>query len=376
MGYVMTIPKAYKDFTYYGRGPVNNYNDRKTSQFIQKYETTVKEQVLNFPKPQAMGNREDVRWCALTKGWLGKTGLVFIATDKMAVSALPYRDLDLATKGHFYELPRPGDTVLHLDAKVSGLGGNSCGQGGPLTKDRAYAKQRNFGFIIRPASKNLDKIANVSGSAKTPLAITRSKTGQVKISAGESQVPLCYTVDNGDVQEFTKPFLLRQAATLKAWYKGEKETSITAMKFSKLERIKTGVVFASSQENSGNNRASNLTDGNPSTIWHTMYSKTVAKYPHWVDFDCGAMRTIKGFTYLPRQDGGNNGDIKEYTIQTSQDGKKWSQIIAKGRFSRDKKEKRIIFSKPVVTRFIRFTALSSQNGQDYAGGAEFSLLAD
>ncbi|MCK5834130.1 MAG: discoidin domain-containing protein, partial [Lentisphaeria bacterium] len=376
IGYSMTIPKEYKEFTYYGRGPINNYNDRESAQFIQKYETTVKEQVLNFPKPQDMGNRENVRWCALTKGWLGKTGAVFIATGDMSVSATPYTDLDLATKGHLYELPKAGDTVLHLDAKVSGLGGNSCGQGGPLSEDRAYASQRNFGFIIRPASKDLDKVANVSGSAKSPLAITRDRGGKVTVSAGKVKDTLCFTLDGGKVQEFKKSFMLRSAGTVTAWYKGSKETSTTTIKFSKIDKIETIVVFTSSQENSGNDSAKNLTDGNPETTWHSMYSVTVAQYPHWVDFDGGDLKTIKGFTYLPRQDGGNNGDIKGYSIQTSLDGKTWSKVIAKGRFSRDKKEKRVLFNKPVKTRFVRFTAVSSQNGQDFAGGAEFSLLAD
>lgn len=62
------------------------------------------------------------------------------------------------------------------------------------------------------------------------------------------------------------------------------------------------VVYASSQE-SGDGDAANLVDGDPSTIWHTMYSVTVAKYPHWVDLDAGEVKEIKGFTYLPRQNG-------------------------------------------------------------------------
>jgi len=376
IGYSMTIPKEYKELTYYGRGPINNYNDRETSQFIQKYETTVAEQVLNFPKPQDMGNREDVRWCALTKGWLGKTGAVFIATGDMAISATPYNDLEMAIKGHKYELPKAGDTVLHLDAKVSGLGGASCGQGGPLTEDRAYASQRNFGFIIRPASRNLDKVANVAGAANSPLAITRTRNGQVNVSAGDTKETLCYTIDGGKTQEFVKPFSLRSAGTITAWYKGKKESTITTIKFKKLEKIVTTVVFTSSEENSGSQSAKNLTDGDPATVWHSMYSVTVAQYPHWVDFDSGDLKTIKGFTYLPRQDGGENGDIKGYKIQSSLDGKTWSKVIAKGRFKRNKKEKRVLFSKPVKARYIRFTATSSQNHQDFAGGAEFSLLAD
>ncbi|MCU4164440.1 discoidin domain-containing protein [Carboxylicivirga caseinilyticus] len=107
-----------------------------------------------------------------------------------------------------------------------------------------------------------------------------------------------------------------------------------------------------------------------------MYSVTVAQYPHWVDLDCGEVKSIKGFTYLPRQDGGRNGDIKDYTIHVSEDGKEWGEPLFKGSFSIDKKEKRVLINKPVKARFIRFAGLSSQNGQDFSGGAEFRVLAE
>ena len=106
-----------------------------------------------------------------------------------------------------------------------------------------------------------------------------------------------------------------------------------------------------------------------------MYSVTVAKYPHWVDLDAGEVRAIKGFTYLPRQDG-SNGNIKNYSIQVSTDGKTWSEPVAQGSFENNLKEKTVHFDKPVKARFIRFTALSEQNGQDYASGAELSILVE
>lgn len=62
----MQVPLGLSQYTYYGRGPWNNYNDRCTGSFIEMYQSTVKEQFVDFPKPQSMGNREEVRWCALT----------------------------------------------------------------------------------------------------------------------------------------------------------------------------------------------------------------------------------------------------------------------------------------------------------------------
>ena len=136
------------------------------------------------------------------------------------------------------------------------------------------------------------------------------------------------------------------------------------------------VVYVSSEEGPGGEYAKNLVDGDPATIWHTMYSITVPKYPHWVDFDCGEEKLIKGFTYLPRQDGSPNGNIKQYRVQLSSDGKEWTEPVSEGDFDGSSKEKKVMLDKPQRARYLRFTALSSQNGADFASGAEFDVLAE
>ena len=91
--------------------------------------------------------------------------------------------------------------------------------------------------------------------------------------------------------------------------------------------------------------------------------------------DCGEAKEIKGFTYLPRQNS-PNGNIKEYKFQVSDDGKTWSEPVASGAFENNLERKRILLDKPVKARYVRFTALSSQNGQDFASGAELGVLVD
>lgn len=371
LGYLMKVPQKYSDFTYYGRGPIDNYNDRKTSQFIELYKSTVKDEYASIVKPQNVGNHEEVRWCALTDQ-AGK-GAVFVATNLLSVSALQYSALDMTLAGHAFQLPKAADTYLHLDLGVTGLGGNSCGQGGPLEQDRVKAGAHTMGFIIRPAGKELDKTADVAPAGSVPLSITRNRAGEVSITSSKENAVICYTENKAKTKNFTKVIPLRNGGTVTAWYKENPQTK-TSMSFPKMEGIQTTVVFASSQE-AGEGDATNLTDGDPTTIWHTMYSVTVAKYPHWVDLDAGAVKTIKGFTYLPRQDG-SNGDVKDYSIHVSQDGKNWGEPIFKGSFGRNKTEKKVAFDKPVKTRYIRFTALSEQSGQDFATGAEITILAE
>ena len=119
-----------------------------------------------------------------------------------------------------------------------------------------------------------------------------------------------------------------------------------------------------------------MVDGNSETIWHTAYGVTVTKYPHSIDFDCGELKSVKGFSYLPRQDGSPNGNIKGYKIQVSLDGKKWSDTVCEGIFENNAKEKKVLFKQAQKARYLRFTALSSQNGADFASGAEFTVIAE
>ena len=379
LGYTVRLPKALRLLNYYGRGTVDNYPDRKTGQMIGIYEQQdVEDEFVAFPKPQDTGNHQDTRWLSLAGngGQDALYGALFVAKDKMSFSALPWSDNTIAMANHPHELPQSDYTYLHLDMAITGLGGNSCGQGGPLQRDRVMATPHTFGYMIRPMNSvetnDLVSNANVSLNGATPLTIVRDAEGNVTINANGAKGDIFYRL-NGSKKavKYTGPVSLREGGTISAWTK-ENNWLVASQSFSRIESIPLSVVFASSQE-SGEGDASHLTDGDPSTYWHTMYSVTVANYPHWVDFDCGGVKTIKGFTYLPRQDS-NNGNIKKYSIQVSNDGKTWGKAVAEGEFENNRKEKTVLLTTPVKARFVRLTALSEQSGQDFATGAEFKVL--
>lgn len=374
LGYVMKTPSDLKNYTYYGRGPQNNYNDRMNGAFVQLYNSTVQDQFVHFPKPQSMGNREDVRWCALTDE--AGNGAQFISTATFSASALPWSAMQMVEAPHPYQLPKSDGNYLHLDLKVMGLGGNSCGQGGPLEEDRIKASNHSMGFIIRPVQKSYDmsERAKVSAAGNMPLGVARDRAGKVTISTEKKDAVICYTLNGSKkVQTYSEPVNMREGGTITVWEKSNDKLK-TTMTFEKIETVPVEVMYASSVE-SGEGDPGHLVDNDPNTIWHTMYSVTVAKYPHWVDLDCGEVKTLKGFTYLPRQNG-PNGNIKDYQIQVSNDGKTWGDVLVKGSFENNAKEKRVMFSKPVKARYVRFTALSSQDGQDFASGAEMGVLAE
>ena len=375
LGYVMKLPADMSMMVYNGRGPIGNYPDRKTAQHIGIYEQQdVADEFVNFPKPQDMANHNDSRWVAL-QGEDGRS-VIFAttATNNMSFSALPYSAQQLAMANHPHELPQSDGIYLHLDLAITGLGGNSCGQGAPLVKDRVKAVPHTFGYVIRPVSDmrstTLNAAGMVSSSSEVPLSITRDNTGQVTIKGQQGHTVYYQLNGKNKTMKYDGPFNLRNGGKVNAW---QKESNFKYEEsFDKIETIPVTVSFASSVE-SGEGDASHLVDGNPRTYWHTMYSVTVANYPHWFELDGGAVKTMTGFTYLPRQDSWN-GLVKDYRVEVSQDGKTWTQIGSDGTFPKTKALQRVMFNKPVKARYLRFTALHSHDGQDFATCAEFTIL--
>ena len=315
LGYLVTMPKTHFRFTYYGRGKQDNYPDRKSGAFLGIYESDVLKEAGNFPKPQDVGHHQDSRWAALTN--MRGAGAIFVGTQPMDVAALPYTAQEMTLAGHPFELPNPSATYLQLNIATTGVGGNSCGPT-PLQRDRVMATQHRFGFIIRPAQEKLTQAANVSASTEAPA--------------------------------FAPGLINRSTIPMK-------------------------VIFASSEEVGAGN-ATHLVDGNPNTIWHSAYSVTVAKHPHWVDFDLSKEVSFKGISYLPRTDEAGNGDVKDFSISVSDDAKTWKEVH-KGSFSQNRgTPQQVLFKSPVKARYVRFTALSEQYGQDFASGAEFGLIAE
>ena len=146
--------------------------------------------------------------------------------------------------------------------------------------------------MIRPINNgNFVQTAKVAVSGDTPLLISRSRDGLVSIDSGDKVNKVMYSLNHSKISTlYTAPFNLREGGTVTAFYVDNPPISVTAT-FSRIERVPLKVIYASSQE-VGEGDASYLVDGDSGTMWHTMYSVTVAKYPHWVDFDAGETKMI------------------------------------------------------------------------------------
>jgi beta-galactosidase len=128
IGIVIELPREYELLTWYGRGPWDNYPDRKESCPIGLWKSTVSEQYVHYPRPQDSGNHEDCTMIEL-KTKKGKTLRIEAVDKPFSFSALPYSAQYIASKTHDYELEDQGHTYLSIDCAVLGLGNSSCGPG-------------------------------------------------------------------------------------------------------------------------------------------------------------------------------------------------------------------------------------------------------
>lgn len=128
LGIAFCLSSDYNTFIWQGRGPQDNYPDRKTSAAVGLWKGSVADQYMHYPRPQDSGNKEEVRLLMLTDRH-GKGIRVDAVEDVFSASALHYTAQDLYKETHDCNLkPRP-EVILSLDAAVLGLGNSSCGPG-------------------------------------------------------------------------------------------------------------------------------------------------------------------------------------------------------------------------------------------------------
>ena len=128
LGIAFCLSPSYNTFTWYGRGPQDNYPDRKTSAATGLWKGTVDEQYVHYPRPQDSGNKEDVHYLTLTDKQ-DKGIRIDAVEDVFSASALHYTAQDLYKETHDCNLKPRSEVILSLDAAVLGLGNSSCGPG-------------------------------------------------------------------------------------------------------------------------------------------------------------------------------------------------------------------------------------------------------
>jgi beta-galactosidase len=147
IGLRMMLNPAFDRLSWYGRGPMENYRDRKDCAFLGIYENTVDGMAEHYVRTQTMGERTDTRWLRLATED-GHT-VTFTADGTFDFSALHYTDEDLYLVKYENDLDkiRRADVVLTLDCAQQGLGNGSCGPG-PLPQYMIAPGEYSYRFRI------------------------------------------------------------------------------------------------------------------------------------------------------------------------------------------------------------------------------------
>lgn len=122
IGFQAAMPGGFRAVSWYGRGPHENYSDRKESAAVGVYAMSVDE--LNYPyiEPQETGNRADVRWVEFSDS--SGAGLRLEGAPLMNFSAWPFTTAALEKAPHPYEVERSADVIVNLDHAQMGVGGD------------------------------------------------------------------------------------------------------------------------------------------------------------------------------------------------------------------------------------------------------------
>ncbi|MGA2245537.1 MAG: discoidin domain-containing protein [Verrucomicrobiota bacterium] len=130
-------------------------------------------------------------------------------------------------------------------------------------------------------------------------------------------------------------------------------------------------------EAGGNYGASLALDGDPDTIWHTPWGESAPDFPHELVVELAGPVKLAGITCLPRQDGNQNGWIRNFAVFTSADGRNWGEPVATGAFPQNDELHTVKFAQPVEARFLKLVAKNSFNpSAPYASLAELNIIPE
>ena len=155
-GMLLQMPYSMEKSTYYGRGPIENYSDRKDCMRIAIYNDDADNQYFPYIRPQESGTKGDMRWWNQTDasgfGFKVKSCKPFYASA-IHFDTEELDDGDDKDQRHSFNLKKSKFTNLFLDAEHSGVAGENSWGAWPLEKYRLHYGDKNFTFVLIPLDK-------------------------------------------------------------------------------------------------------------------------------------------------------------------------------------------------------------------------------
>ena len=155
-GMLMQMPYTMEKSNYYGRGPIENYSDRKDCMRIGVYSDDADNQYFPYIRPQESGTKSDIRWWKQTDAT--GMGLQVKSCTPFYASAIHFDteeldDGDDKEQRHSFDLKKSKFTNLFLDSAHMGVGGENSWGAWPLEKYRVHYGNKTFTFTLIPQGK-------------------------------------------------------------------------------------------------------------------------------------------------------------------------------------------------------------------------------
>jgi beta-galactosidase len=144
VGVELSLVPGLEQLEYFGRGPLENYSDRKISAMVGRYQNTVDGEYVPYIMPQEHGHHTDVRWLTLTNEQ--GHGLEVTGDDLFEFNVSHFTTSDLYAGRHTTDLHPCPEVILSLDAAQRGLGTASCG---PDTLPQYQLREKKYQFTYR-----------------------------------------------------------------------------------------------------------------------------------------------------------------------------------------------------------------------------------
>ena len=385
LGFRFEMPSTAENITWLGRGPFDSYRDRNYAAHFGIWHSTVTEQWTNFIRPQETGNKEDVRWLAVTTK-AGK-GLLYASPNGMSATVGHWRAEEIYTSpsnrlGHPYEVTFPRATVVSLDAWNRALGNASCGPD-VLDKYERKLTQTPFCFMIMPILEaSSDTVLTQRGSLGLPVCqpVRFSDDGHgyaVLSSDNPAGTVIYYSIDGSDFQPYTEPLDMRGGGLLRAYAVAEGLASsiVTEKKYGFFVDKSSWTIYSYDSQQGGNELAANAIDDNENTIWHTQYNPSTPDCPHELVVDMKKTYRITAFAYKGRKDG-SNGRVQRYEVYFSNNPRLWGEPAASGTFSNTSDKQTVNIPSKPEARYMKFLVRSVVDDRAYASAAELYVEAE
>jgi beta-galactosidase len=359
VGMLCTVPADFSTISWYGRGPFENYWDRKTGSNVGVYRTSIDSMFVSYIRPQETGNRTDVRWVCLTNS-SGK-GLMAVGMPTIEFNALQYTPWELDSKGedkkHPFDLVKNSSTVLRLNYHQMGLGGDDSWGARPHPEFTLFSnKIYTYQFRIVPVT-NLQQLMDLSKVSFSELSTVtvpdligslQSVTDSILIACGLSigsttrlfstTIPIDYVISQMPEAGAKVPVGTAVNLVISSGKEGNAALNKSAS--------------ASSEESSKENTADKGNDGDPSTRW----CANNGNLNHWWAVDLDSVYHLVSSEVMWEFDGKTYG----YTIEVSPDNVHWSTAVNKRNNTNTSQTQQDIFS--ADARYVRITATQLSSG--------------